>query len=58
MRTTSPRLLGCLLLAVLVGGLGIGLRRAVAVTPVDAAFRAVLRAYGAPDPTGGSQQHD
>ena len=58
MRSPSHALLVCLALALLIGGLGIGLRRAVAVTPVDAAFHAVLRAYAAPDPSGGSQQHE
>lgn len=58
MRTMPRDFLGCLLLALLIGGLGVGLRRAVAVTPVDDAFRAVLRAYVAPDPAGGPQQHE
>jgi hypothetical protein len=58
MRTMPRHFLGCLLLALLIGGLGVGLRRAVAVTPVDDAFRAVLRAYAAPDPAGGPQQHE
>jgi len=52
------RLAICLVLALLIGGLGLGLRRAVAVTPVDPAFRAVLRAYAAPDASGGTQQHE
>ena len=56
MRTTSRGFLGCLLLAVLIGGLGLGLRHAVAVIPVDAAFRAVLRAYATP--ADGTQQHE
>ncbi len=56
MRMTARDLLGCLLLALLIGGAGFGLRRALPVTPVDAAFRAVLSAYAAP--AGGPQQHD
>ena len=35
---------------------GLGLRRTLPVTPVDAAFRAVLSAYAAPG--GGPQQHE
>jgi hypothetical protein len=58
MRMTSRPVLACLLLTLLTGGLGVGLRRAVAVTPVDDAFRAVLRAYAAPDAADRSQQHD
>jgi hypothetical protein len=58
MRTMPRDLPVCLLLALLIGGLGLGLRRALAVTPVDDAFRAVLRAYAVPDPAGGPQQHD
>ena len=58
MPPSSRALLGCLVLALLIGGLGLGLRRAVAVTPVDPAFRAVLRAYAAPDASGGTQQHE
>ncbi|KOX41791.1 MAG: hypothetical protein CL858_28695 [Cupriavidus sp.] len=58
MRPSSRTVLGCLILALLIGGVGIGLRRAVTVTPVDDAFRAVLRAYAAPDAAGGTQQHD
>ena len=58
MRTTSRGFIACLLLALLIGGAGLGLRQAVAVTPVDDAFRAVLRAYAAPEPAGRPQQHD
>ncbi|SEO68346.1 hypothetical protein SAMN02799625_03661 [Methylobacterium sp. UNC300MFChir4.1] len=58
MRPSSRAFLGCLVLALLVGGLGLGLRRAVAVTPVDPAFRAVLRAYAVPDASSGPQQHE
>ncbi|MGU3544340.1 hypothetical protein [Methylobacterium sp. A52T] len=58
MRTSSRAFLGCLVLALLIGGLGLGLRCAVAVTPVDPAFRAVLRAYAVPDASGGPQQHE
>jgi len=54
MRTTSRGFIGCLFLALLTGLVGIGLRHAVAVTPVDVAFRAVLRAYAAPEPSGTS----
>ncbi|MBP1181285.1 hypothetical protein [Methylobacterium sp. PvR107] len=56
MRMTARDVLSCLILAVLLGGAGLGLRRALPVTPVDAAFRAVLSAYAAP--AGGPQQHD
>ncbi|SDN32002.1 hypothetical protein SAMN05216360_107177 [Methylobacterium phyllostachyos] len=52
MRTVSR----CLLLALLIAGLGVTLRRAVPVTPVDGAFQAVLRAYAVPQPD--HQQHD
>ena len=53
MRTTTR----CLLLAVLIAGLGLGLRLAMPVAPVDGPFRDVLRAYGtqgepAPSNTG------
>lgn len=41
MRTTTR----CLLLAVLAGALGLVLRLAVPVTPVDGPFRDVLRVY-------------
>ena len=58
MRPYSRVVLGCLILALLIGGLGLGLRRAVAVTPVDPAFQAVLRAYAAPDASGEPQQHE
>ncbi|WP_251982192.1 hypothetical protein [Methylobacterium sp. B1] len=58
MRPSSRTVLGCLILALLIGGVAIGLRRAVTVTPVDDAFRAVLRAYAVPDAAGGTQQHD
>ncbi|MGU3465008.1 hypothetical protein ACLBXO_09140 [Methylobacterium sp. C33D] len=58
MRPSSRAFLGCLVLALLIGGLGLGLRRAVAVAPVDPPFRAVLRAYAAPEAAGGPQQHD
>lgn len=44
MRTTR-----CLLLAVLIAGLGLALRLGVPVAPVDPPFRAVLKAYAAPD---------
>ena len=50
MRTTTR----CLLLAVLIGAFGLGLRLAVPVAPVDGPFRDVLRAYaaqGRPDPS-------
>jgi hypothetical protein len=40
----------CLLLALLIAGLGLALRRAVPVTPVDGAFRSVLQAYATPAP--------
>ncbi|ACB80608.1 hypothetical protein Mpop_2446 [Methylorubrum populi BJ001] len=39
------RLGTCLLLAVVSAGLGLGLRLAVPVTPVDASFREVMRLY-------------
>ena len=43
----------CLLIAVVVAAVGLCLRLAVPVTPVDAAFRDVLHAYaGAPSNTG------
>ena len=45
MRTTTR----CLLLALLAAGLGLGLRLILPVTPVDASFRAVLKAYADPD---------
>ncbi len=53
----------CLLLALLIAGLGMALRRALPVTPVDGAFEAVLRAYAAPGSealsrAGDRQQHD
>ena len=35
----------CLLLALATAFLGLGLRRLVPVTPVDAEYRAVVRAY-------------
>ena len=35
----------CLFLAVLIAALGLGLRLAVPVVPVDGPFRDVLRAY-------------
>ena len=47
----------CLLLALLIAALGVALRRALPVTPVDGAFTAVLRAYAVPD-SGEHQQHD
>ena len=53
MRTVSRYLL----LALLVAGLGVALRRALPVTPVDGAFQAVLRAYAGPE-SGAPQQHD
>jgi hypothetical protein len=56
MPMTARDILGCLVLALVIGGAGLGLRRALPVTPVDAAFRAVLSAYAAP--AGGPQQHD
>ena len=37
----------CLVLALLIGGLGAVLRTRLPVTPADAAFRAVVRDYGA-----------
>ncbi|MDP4003901.1 hypothetical protein [Methylobacterium sp. NEAU K] len=43
MRTTR-----CLLLALLITGLGLALRRSVPVAPVDAPFCAVLKAYATP----------
>jgi hypothetical protein len=57
---TVPR---CLLLALLIAGLGVALRRALPVTPVDGAFAAVLRAYAVPGSeaplgAGDRQQHD
>ena len=52
MRTVSR----CLLLALLIAGLGVALRRALPVTPVDGALQAVLRAYAAPQQE--HQQHD
>lgn len=39
----------CLLLAVITALLGLGLRRAVPVAPVDESYREVVRAY---DPAG------
>ncbi len=54
-----PTMTRCLLLALLIAGLGLTLRRAVPVTPVDAAFRTVLRAYATPGPGAGEdQQHE
>ena len=53
MRTVSRYLL----LALLIAGLGVALRRALPVTPVDGAFQAVLRAYAGPE-SGAPQQHD
>ena len=44
MRTTTR----CLLLALLMAGLGLVLRQGLPVTPVDAPFRAVLQAYATP----------
>lgn len=52
MRTVSR----CLLLALLIAGLGVTLRRALPVTPVDGAFQAVLRAYAVPQQE--RQQHE
>ncbi|WP_267426320.1 hypothetical protein [Methylobacterium sp. GC_Met_2] len=52
MRTASR----CLLLALLIAGLGVTLRRALPVTPVDGALQAVLRAYATPQQE--HQQHD
>ncbi|MCJ2138793.1 hypothetical protein [Methylobacterium sp. E-066] len=46
MRTTR-----CLLLALLIAGTGLALRLALPVAPVDAPFRAVLKAYATPDPS-------
>ncbi len=37
----------CLLLALAIGGLGLALRTMLPVTPADAAFRQVVRDYGA-----------
>jgi hypothetical protein len=53
----------CLLLALLIAGLGLALRGAVPVTPVDGAFRSVLQAYATPGPGPGpdrrqDQQHE
>jgi hypothetical protein len=49
----------CLLLALLIAGLGFGLRQAIPVTPVDAAFQSVLHAYATPGSSpGNDQQHD
>lgn len=55
MRTLSR----CLLLALLIASLGLALRRALPVLPVDGAFQAVLRAYAAPEPgtQGRSREH-
>ncbi|MCJ2072083.1 hypothetical protein MKK75_25330 [Methylobacterium sp. J-030] len=58
-----PTVSRCLLLALLIAGLGVALRGALPVTPVDGAFRAVLRAYAspqsaAPPGSGDRQQHD
>lgn len=39
----------CLILALVAAALGLALRLAVPVTPVDAAYRDVVRAY---DPAG------
>ncbi|MCJ2084671.1 hypothetical protein MKK88_01495 [Methylobacterium sp. E-005] len=46
----------CLLLALLIAGLGVTLRCALPVTQVDGAFQAVLRAYAVPQQD--HQQHD
>ena len=48
----------CLLLALLIAGLGLALRRALPVTPVDGAFAAVLRAYAAPQPDDQERSRD
>ncbi|MGH1570575.1 hypothetical protein ACRAWG_07770 [Methylobacterium sp. P31] len=49
----------CLLLALLIAGLGFGLRQAIPVAPVDAAFQSVLRAYATPGSSPAmDQQHD
>jgi hypothetical protein len=56
---TGRTMTRCLLLALLVAGLGLTLRRAIPVTPVDAAFQSVLRAYATPGAApGDGQQHD
>lgn len=44
----------CLFLAVLIAALGLALRLAVPVAPVDGAFREVLRAYATQVPPGPS----
>ena len=46
MRTTR-----CLFLALLIAGTGLALRLVMPVAPVDAPFRAVLKAYATPDPS-------
>ncbi|TXN45436.1 hypothetical protein [Methylobacterium sp. WL7] len=46
MRTTHA-----ICLALLIAGLGLALRLGLPVAPVDAPFRAVLKAYAAPDPS-------
>lgn len=44
----------CLLLALATGLLGLALRHALPVIPADAAFRGVVRYYGADRPAGES----
>lgn len=44
----------CLLLALAAGLLGLGLRLVLPVIPADAAFREVVRYYGADRPPGES----
>lgn len=44
----------CLLLAVLIAALGLSLRFAVPVAPVDGPFREVLRAYATQAPSAPS----
>lgn len=54
------RLHSCLLLALATGLLGAGLRAAVPVTPVDQAFRDVIRFYRSferPRPAGDAMFH-
>lgn len=53
MRTTTR----CLFLALLAAGLGLAVRRTLPVTPVDAPFRAVLRAYATPDGPAGQDSN-
>ena len=53
-RSARRALAPALTLAFLVGALGLGLRHAIPVTPVDEAYRDVVRYYRALDQAGGA----